>query len=33
MSFGEFINKLNELEDIINTSELLREKAMVLRKE
>lgn len=33
MSFGEFINKLNELEDIINTSELLREKATVLRKE
>lgn len=33
MSFGEFINKLNELESIINTSELLREKAMVLRKE
>ena len=33
MSFGEFINKLNELEGIINTSELLREKATVLRKE
>ena len=33
MSFGEFINKLNELESIINTSELLREKATVLRKE
>lgn len=33
MSFSEFINKLNELEGIINTSELLREKATVLRKE
>lgn len=33
MSFGEFINKLNDLEGIINTSELLREKATVLRKE
>ena len=33
MSFGEFINKLNGLEGIINTSELLREKATVLRKE
>lgn len=33
MNFSEFINKLNGVEGIVSTSELLREKATVLRKE
>lgn len=33
MSFSEFISRLDKLESVVSTSELLREKAVVLRKE